>query len=154
MSATLAAMERPDSSVHRDLCDLNLRAAVLLDEDSTLGDAARAFTEQRVTAALLLGRQCAIITERDIVRAAGQRIGMDEPARRVATPSPLMIPQSASVVEAAETMAHHGVGHLVVIDSELVPLAIVSARVLAEELLAELEQPTWLHQLRIALALP
>jgi CBS domain-containing protein len=134
-----------------DLRSIPLPQLVALDAAVSLADAAAAMIDAGVTAALLRSEPCAIVTERDVVRAAGTRRSLLAPALEVATRDPLVVPDTASLAEAAETMVHHRVGHLLVIDVELRPLSIVSARDLAELLVEIVRQPAWIAALRRSL---
>lgn len=138
-------------TVYSELAALDLEPVIVLPRDISLRRAASAMATTSTTAVLIDGTPVRILTERDVVRAMASGRTGDDLAREVATPDPLVIPERGTVLEAAETMVHHHIGHLVIVDEELHPIAIVSARRVADALLCTLERPPWIGALRVAL---
>lgn len=133
------------------LSALATRPAVTVPSRCTL---ARAVAQMEASgiSALLVDDRAGIITERDIARALAHGASVDEVVGRVATPHPLIVPASMTVVEACATMLNEHVRHLVV---ELAGgLAVISLRDVAAVLLQSADPHIWLASLRVAIEVP
>jgi CBS domain-containing protein len=127
------------------------RTSVTVAVDCTLADAV-ATMEAAGVSALLVGAHAAIITERDIARALGHGVPVDEVVGRVATPYPLVVSGSMSVVDGCATMLNEHVRHLVV-ETDHGP-AVLSLRDLAAALLQASDPHIWLSSLRVKIEVP
>lgn len=134
----------------RRIADLRLPSPVWLDEHATLLDVARMMTAAGVSA-VIVGRDAAIVTERDLVCALARDEPSDLPATDLATHDAVRCPVSLPVVSALAEMLQTGHRHVVVVDQDDVPLAVLTLAAAAAEVLAAAEVPTWLSALRIVL---
>lgn len=125
---------------------LATRRAVTVAPDATLSGALDAMQEAGVTALLVDGAG-GLITERDIVRALGRGVALGDLVAAAATPHPLVVPSTMTVVEACAVMLNEHVGHLVV-DLGANVLGIVSLRDVAAVLLQAADPHLWLASLR------
>ena len=143
----------PAAVVHGQspLSALVSRAAVTVTVDCTLATAVVTMEAAGVSA-LLVGEHAAIITERDIARALGHGVPVDEIVGRVATPYPLVVSGSMSVVDGCATMLNEHVRHLVV-ETDDGP-AVLSLRDVAAVLLQTSDPHIWLSSLRIRIETP
>lgn len=117
---------------------------------ATIGEAAEAIVRERVPA-VLLGTGQAIVSEHDIVRAVARGRDNTEPACLIATPDPIGVAATASVLEAVELMLRHGLRAVVVVDEPGSPVGMLTLVHAVEALLAVAEIPPWLSGLRFAL---
>ena len=150
LSSQAISLETTPASVvtHQSpLARLMTRPAVSIPRRASLTDAVDAMEAAGVSALLVDGLG-GIITERDIARALGHGVAAAEPVERVATPHPLVVPASISVVEACGVMLNEQVRHLVV---ELADgcLGVVSLRDVAAVLLQAADPHLWLASLRV-----
>lgn len=99
----------PDAPVSR----LVARPAVGIDSTASLMEAAHLMRVQGVSS-LLVDGGAAILTERDISRSIGAGGRPKEAVRSVATPHPVVVDGSLSIVEAGGLMLEEQVRHLVV----------------------------------------
>jgi CBS domain-containing protein len=127
------------------------RAAVTVTADCTLAEAV-ATMEAAGVSALLVGEQAAIITERDIARALGHGVPVNEIVGRVATPHPVVVSASMSVVEGCAIMLNEQIRHLVV-ETDQGP-AVLSLRDVAAVLLQSSDSHIWLSSLRVQIETP
>lgn len=118
---TEAEQPTPDASHPSpvtDLAILPLRPPVMLDRETTLGEAARRMYESGVSAVLVGGatRHEGIVTERDVTRQLAERGASAhvQPLWRVMTPDVISIASTASTGEAMLRMLEHGIRHLLV----------------------------------------
>jgi CBS domain-containing protein len=143
----------PANVVHGQspLSALVSRAAVTVAADCTLADAV-ATMEAAGVSALLVGEQAAIITERDIARALGHGVPVDEIVGGVATPHPVVVSASMSVVDGCAVMLNEQIRHLVV-ETDHGP-AVLSLRDVAAVLLQSSDSQVWLSSLRVQIETP
>ncbi len=141
---------RVAESAPRTVADLHLPAPVWLDEHATLRDVARMMTAAGVSA-VIVGRDAAIITERDLVCALACDEPADAPAVDLLTHDTLRCPVSEPVAAALAEMLHSGVRHLVVVDGQGAPCAVLPLAAAAAGVLEATAVPTWLSALRIVL---
>jgi signal-transduction protein with cAMP-binding, CBS, and nucleotidyltransferase domain len=134
----------------RTVADLQLAPPVWLDEHATLLDVARMMTSAGVSV-VIVGRDAAIVTERDLVRALACDRAHDVLAVQVATHDTLRCPPSRSVVGALAEMLQSGLRHLVIVDPCGVPSAVLTLGAAAAAVLEASAVPTWLSALRIVL---
>jgi signal-transduction protein with cAMP-binding, CBS, and nucleotidyltransferase domain len=131
--------------------DLLARGALVIGDDATLAEAAAAMEAANVSA-LLVGELGGIVTERDITRAIGHGVPPGETVASVATPRPLVVPGSMTVVEACAVMLNEQVRHLVVeVDGTV---GVLSLRDVAAVLLQSAGPHLWLASLRVAMDAP
>lgn len=129
---------------------MRLPPPVWLDEHATLQDVARMMASVAVSA-VMVGRDAAIITERDVVCALARGDAPETPAVDVATHETARFPQRGAVVSALAQMLHAGVRHLVVVDDVGVPCAVLPLSAAAAFVLEAAPAPTWVSALRIVL---
>ncbi len=129
---------------------MRLPVPVWLDEHATLRDVARMMCGSGVSA-VIIGREAAIVTERDIVRALADGESPDDLAAPSASPAPISVPSHAPVVSALAVMLHAGVRHVVVVDAAGAPRAVLPLAAAAAVVLDLSETPSWLSALRIVL---
>jgi CBS domain-containing protein len=129
---------------------MRLPPAVWLDEDATLHDVARIMTTASVSA-VIVGRDAAIVTERDVVCAVARGERPEAPATALATHETARFPDDGPVVAALAEMLHGGLRHLVVVDGEGVPCAVLPLSAAAAFVLDLAEIPSWLSALRVVL---
>lgn len=132
---------------HSSLVDLVCRPAVTIPRDASIADAVVAMRSAEVSA--LLVEEGGILTERDIARALGAGVPVDELVERVATPHPLVVPASMGVIEACALMLNEQVRHLV-LEFDDGRLGVVSLRDVAAVLLQAADPHLWLASLRVA----
>jgi CBS domain-containing protein len=104
------------------------RNLLTVEQETALVDAARAMTERRVGAVLIVsgGRLTGILTERDVLRAvASGDVGGDVAAWM--TRGPETVDADESTEQAGVVMIHGGFRHLPVLDDGA-PVGIVSIR--------------------------
>ena len=127
------------------------RAAVTVAANSTLATAV-ATMEAAGVSALLVGEHAAIVTERDIARALGHGVPVDEIVGHVATQHPVVVSGFMSVVDGCATMLNEHVRHLVV-ETDHGP-AVLSLRDVAAVLLQTSDPHIWLSSLRVKIETP
>ncbi len=114
------------------LRDVMTKDVLTTSPDATVADAARAMTERKIGSACVVderGRLLGIITERDVLRAAGSgRDLVNESVTGWMTPDPITIgPDEMPCSEIANIMMERGFRHLPILeDDELI--GIVSMR--------------------------
>ena len=129
---------------------MRLPRPVWLDEDATLQDAARVMASAPVSA-VIVGHDAAILTERDLVCAVARGDAPETPALRLATQHAARFSDDGPVVAALAEMLHAGVRHLVIVDGEGLPCAVLSLSAAAAFVLDLSEIPSWVSALRIVL---
>jgi len=89
------------------------RAAVWVDDDATVGDAARTMVEQRVSSVMVRGETPGIVTDRDFrVRVLAQGLGPETPVARVLSRPVKTVQGSMPVHEAWTVLLEANVHHL------------------------------------------
>ncbi|MEI7706382.1 MAG: DUF294 nucleotidyltransferase-like domain-containing protein [Deltaproteobacteria bacterium] len=98
------------------------RPAVWVDAESTVGDAARVMTEERVSSVLVRGETPGIVTDRDFrSKVLAQGLGAKEPLARIVTRPFRGVESSMPVHEAWTVLLDANVHHLPVIrDGEII----------------------------------
>jgi signal-transduction protein with cAMP-binding, CBS, and nucleotidyltransferase domain len=129
---------------------MRLPPPVWLDEHATLQDVAR-MMESAAVSAVIVGRDAAIVTERDVVCALARENAPDTPAVEIATHDAERFPEGGAVVGALAEMLHAGVRHLVIVDADGTPCAVLSLSAAAAFVLNASPVPTWVSALRIVL---
>jgi CBS domain-containing protein len=112
------------------LADVMSRDVVAVAPEDTLGEAAQKMVDSRVSSVVVtdFGRLIGILTERDVVRAVGERVHSSEArVREWMTPDPITATEDTSAAEAGRTMLERGFRHLPVVRDER-PVGIVSIR--------------------------
>ena len=138
-------------SARSPVSSLLARPAVTIDAGATLAEAVAAMEAAEVSALLVEG-PAGIVTERDIARALGHGVSVDQPVGHVATRHPIAVPGRMPVVEACALMLNEQVRHLVV-DVEG-RLGVVSLRDVAAAMLQATDPHIWLASLRVAIDVP
>lgn len=111
------------------LSDLRFRPVVAVGPDATLAVAARLMRAENVSS-LIVGRPgelVSVVTERDLCGALADGLDAGTTVGRVATPHPVSLPASATVLDAGALMLEHGVRH-VVVTVERRAVGVVSVR--------------------------
>lgn len=134
------------------LRDLLWRAAVTIDPEASLRDAATLMETTHVSALLVAGDR-GVLTERDLARALAHGVDPDSPVLATATRYPLVVPSAMSVLDACAVMLNEDVRHLVV-DDGADGTGVVSIRDVAAVLLQSARPELWLTSLRAAFELP
>lgn len=129
---------------------MRLPPPVWLDEHATLLDVARMMASVAVSA-VIVGRDAAIVTERDVVCALASGEAPDTRAVDVATHDSARFPESGAVVVALAEMLQAGVRHLVIVDAVGVPCAVLPLSAAAAFVLEAAPVPTWVSALRVVL---
>jgi signal-transduction protein with cAMP-binding, CBS, and nucleotidyltransferase domain len=129
---------------------MQLPLPVWLDDRSSLQDVARIMASASVSA-VIVGPDAAIVTERDLVCAAARGDAPETPAVDVATHDTSRFPADGPAVGALAEMLHAGVRHLIIIDGDGVPCAVLPLSAAAAFVLDLAEIPSWLSALRIVL---
>lgn len=129
---------------------LPLAPPIVVERDASVQDAAALMIANRL-AAVLVGGEDAIVSERDVVVAMAHRVDPDSPARDIATYGPFVVLDSCPVIEALRVMLEHSVRNLVVVADDGRVLGVLSLTEAATAVLADARLPSWLHGLRLAL---
>jgi CBS domain-containing protein len=111
------------------LADLRLRPVIAVGPGATLATAARLMRAEGVSSLIvgLPGELVSVVTERDLCGALADGLDAGTQVARVATPHPVSLPASATVLDAGALMLEHGVRHVIVtIDRRAV--GVVSVR--------------------------
>ena len=132
------------------VAEMRLPAPVWLDEHATLEDVARMMSTAGVSA-VIIGRDAAIITERDLVCAMANGEPTGVRAVDVATRDAVRFPAEAPVVAALAEMLQIGLRHLVIVGPNNLPCAVLPLSAAAAVVLEAARIPTWLSALRIVL---
>ncbi len=138
-------------SCRSPLSSLVCRNAAAVKPDATLAEAATAMASSGVSA-MLIEDGGGLLTEHDVVRAVAQGVAPDAPVTEAATPQPMAVPGSTTIVDACAAMLNEGVRHLVVdVDGTLgvLPLAEIAAVHLQTA-----DPQVWLASLRVAIDVP
>lgn len=114
------------------LRDVMTKDVLTTSPDATVADAARAMTDRKIGSACVVddqGRLLGIITERDVLRAAGSgRDLVKESVTEWMTPDPITIgPDEMPCSEIANIMMERGFRHLPILDGDEL-IGIVSMR--------------------------
>ncbi len=114
------------------LRDVMTKNVLTTSPDATVADAAKAMTDRRIGSACVVdeqGRLLGIITERDVLRAAGSgRDLVRESVTEWMTPDPVTIgPDEMPCSEIANIMMERGFRHLPILDGDEL-IGIVSMR--------------------------
>jgi CBS domain-containing protein len=129
---------------------MRLPRPVWLDEHATLLDVARMMDRASVSA-VIVGRDAAIVTERDLVCALANGRDSSTRATDVASHDVARYPESGPVVGALAEMLQVGVRHLVIVDATGAPCAVLPLSAAAAFVLDAAPMPTWISALRIVL---
>lgn len=132
------------------VAEMGLPAPVWLDEHATLEDVARMMSAAGVSA-VIVGRDAAIITERDLVRAMANGDVAGVRAVDIATHDAMRFPDDGPVVVALAEMLQVGLRHLVIVGRNSTPCAVLPLSAAAAVVLDAARIPTWLSALRIVL---
>jgi signal-transduction protein with cAMP-binding, CBS, and nucleotidyltransferase domain len=143
-------MDADRNTVPYPVAAMRLPPPVWLDDNATVGDVARVMVTGCVSA-VIIGRDAAIVTERDLVCALARGEATDARAATVATHDTTRFPDDGPVVGALAEMLHAGLRHLVVVDADGVPCAVLPLSAAAAYVLDASEIPTWLSALRVVL---
>lgn len=111
------------------LSELRLRPVVAVGPGATLVTAARLMRAEGVSALVvgLPGELVSVVTEHDLCGALADGLDGGTLVGRVASPNPVSLPASATVLDAGELMLEHGVRHVIVtVDGRAV--GVVSVR--------------------------
>ncbi len=138
-------------SARSPLSALLCREAVAVDPTCTLAEAV-AVMEAESVSALLVERIGGIVTERDLARALGHGVAVDEAVAAIATLRPLVVPGTTTVASAGATMLNRQVRHLVVDLGDR--LTVVSLRDITAVLLQGADPRLWLTSLRLTIEAP
>jgi CBS domain-containing protein len=133
------------------IADLVARRVVDVPAATTIRVAVETMERGHVSA-LLVTEGGGIVTERDVARALGHDVSLDERVAVIATPHPVTVHGSMTVVEACGLMLSEELRHLVVETDA--GMAVVSMRDLAAVLLQSAEPTAWLTQLRVSIDVP
>ncbi len=120
LHAAYAAQAVSDRPLLQPLASAIRRAPVTCGPEAPLAQALERMHAERIGAIVIVdaaGAPLGIFTERDLVRlgAAGE-LALDRPIGATMTPDPISLPVTATLYEAALTMARRGVRHLLVCD--------------------------------------
>jgi signal-transduction protein with cAMP-binding, CBS, and nucleotidyltransferase domain len=129
---------------------MRLPPPVWLDEHATLLDVARMMASESVSA-VIVGRDAAIVTERDVVCAVADNASPNARAVDIATHGVAHFPEGGTVVAALAEMLQLGVRHLVIVDPLGVPRAVLPLSAAAAFVLEAAPVPTWVSALRVVL---
>lgn len=129
---------------------MRLPRPVWLDEHATIQDVATVMVAASVSA-VIVGRDAAIVTERDLVCALARGDAAATPAVELATRDTARFPDDGPVVGALAEMLHVGLRHLVIVDRDGVPCAVLPLSAAAAFVLDLAEIPSWLSALRVVL---
>jgi CBS domain-containing protein len=118
--------------------DLIRRPPVSLPETATIRDVARELARSRVGIVVLTSRSdprrpVAVISERDVVRAAAEHVDLERPAIEVARKPPVTALDTDPIWVAAERMREHKIRHLVVVNRDGELVGVISVRDLCFE---------------------
>ena len=105
--------------------DLALDAPVRLPAGATVREAAACMQDERVSC-VFVGPLMAVVTEHDFAGALASGLDRGAPLEQIATPTPVWVTTSSSVVDAVSIMVGHHVRHLVVLSSQGVLLGTLS----------------------------
>jgi uncharacterized protein len=108
----------------------------------SLQEAARAMREANVSS-VLVGRDTAIVTERDLTRALSSGLGPDADVSTVSVTDLVSVDQDATVVVAASEMFRHEIRHLLVCNHRGEVVGLVSLRDLLRVLLDAMDPAVW-----------
>jgi CBS domain-containing protein len=131
---------------------LTVREAVGVSREATIQEAAQAMRLASVSS-LLVDGGVAIVTERDLARAAAAGIGPDGPITEVLSINPIRVDEDLSVVDAAAMMLNRDVRHLVV-DFADGSTGVISLRDVMAVLLQMTSPQVWMATLRFAVTAP
>ncbi len=112
------------------LGELMSRDVLAVAPEDTLGEAAERMTGEGVGSAVVLdgGRLIGILTERDVLRAAADRVHPSEArVREWMTADPIVADEETAAAESLETMMANGFRHLPIVEDGRV-VGIVSIR--------------------------
>ena len=151
---TCGGDERPVRVVfpRSPLAALVSRPAVGVTAETTVADAVALMRRESVSA-LLVDGDAGIVTERDLARALGAGRTAADPVGSVATPKPLTVPGTMTVVTAAGLMLNEQLRHLVV-HIDATTSGIVSMRDILAVLLQVADPHLWLRSLRAVMEAP
>ena len=102
-----------------EVSDLVKKAPVTVETASTIRDAARLMTSQRVSSVMVMedGRLVGLVTDRDVrARCVAEGLDAGRPVTAIMTRDPHTVERSAAVAEALMTMTRLRVNHLPVVD--------------------------------------
>ncbi|WP_299744112.1 DUF294 nucleotidyltransferase-like domain-containing protein [uncultured Rossellomorea sp.] len=106
------------TTILKRVSDVMTNSVVTVRSDDSLGDAARAMGENRVSSVIILenNRIAGILTERDLVsRCLARSVPLTKPVNGTMTPNPIVITRDAYLYEALATMIDHSIKHLPVV---------------------------------------
>lgn len=96
--------------------DIMSKTLVVMDSDSSVLDIANTMTEKKASSVLLVdsGKPVGILTERDLVRqvCAKDALPSKTPATAIMSSPVIAVDKDATMRQAAEKMAKHGIRHL------------------------------------------
>ncbi|HUQ72814.1 MAG TPA: CBS domain-containing protein [Planctomycetaceae bacterium] len=127
MSQSLAQIDLQALLSGTPVGQLDLTQVPLLAREQTLSDAATAMREVRHGSALVCEaeRLVGIITERDVLRAAGDGDRMNATVDTVMTPRPRTLSLDDTVLNAVQWMDRGGYRRLPVVDADGCPVGLI-----------------------------
>jgi CBS domain-containing protein len=124
------------------LRDIQTRHMLTVSPQDTLRHVARMMSDRDVGSAVVIdsGSVAGIVTERDLLRAAGKGLDFDSTkASEVMTTDVVAGEPGWDVLRAMRTMTEGGFRHLLVVDAEDDPVGIVSVRDLMQTMAAMIQ---------------
>ena len=121
------------------LRDVQTRHMLTVSPGDTLHHAARLMADRDVGSAVVIDAEkvAGIVTERDVLRAAGQGVDFDSSTvADVMTTNVTAGETGWDVLTAVQTMTEGGFRHLLIVDAEDDPVGIVSVRDLMKTMVA------------------
>ncbi|TYS85193.1 DUF294 nucleotidyltransferase-like domain-containing protein [Rossellomorea aquimaris] len=106
------------TTILKRVSDAMTNSVVTVSSDDSLGEAARAMGENRVSSVIILenNRITGILTERDLVsRCLARSVPLTKPVNMAMTPNPTVITRYAYLYEALAVMIDHSIKHLPVV---------------------------------------
>jgi len=120
---------------------LNPKRPVCVKEEETLENVISLFSVHNISSILVVdekGKLTGIFTERDCIRRGLDVLpkGRDLPVREVMTPNPVAQPPDISVSYALNLMSTGGYRHIPIVDSDNIPVGIISVRDIVDYIVA------------------
>jgi signal-transduction protein with cAMP-binding, CBS, and nucleotidyltransferase domain len=108
------------------LGSLDLGPSTVVSESDSLEFLARTFLNRGTSCAVLEEAPLRVVTERDLAAAWAQGRSAQDNVGLISSTNPYWVPAGTTVAEAAAVMMKLGIRHLVVLDADDRPTAVVS----------------------------
>jgi CBS domain-containing protein len=104
----------------------HLEIPIRVVQNATLREAASAMEDSRSSCVLVGVSPSWLVTEHDLVGALAAGLDAGAPVDQIVTKAPVWATNSTTLLDAVDTMLHHGIRHLLVLSATGEPMGVLS----------------------------